>query len=118
MGVRTRGLDIKTGAVRLKADKAALPRPSESPSRHWPRHALVPNRAARPHALARRLLPVVWISARSICGRSTPSPPSPLCTLVLGLRWSRCPGSAPMPKLIGLYALLPAASDRRGEAQG
>jgi hypothetical protein len=28
---------------------------------------------------------------------------------VLGLRCSWCPGSAPMPKLIGLYALPPAA---------
>jgi hypothetical protein len=26
-------------------------------------------------------------------------------TLVLGLRCSWCPGSAPMPKLLGLYAL-------------
>jgi len=29
-------------------------------------------------------------------------------TLVLGLRCSWCPGSAPMPKLIGLFALPPA----------
>jgi hypothetical protein len=29
-------------------------------------------------------------------------------TLVLGLRCSWCPGSAPMPKLLGLYALPPA----------
>jgi hypothetical protein len=29
-------------------------------------------------------------------------------TLVLGLRCSWCPGSAPMPKLLGLFALLPA----------
>jgi hypothetical protein len=29
-------------------------------------------------------------------------------TLVLGLRCSWCPGSAPMPKLIGLFALAPA----------
>jgi hypothetical protein len=33
-------------------------------------------------------------------------------TLVLGLRCSRCPGSAPMPKLLGLYALPPAAAAR------
>jgi hypothetical protein len=30
-------------------------------------------------------------------------------TLVFGLRCSWCPGSAPMPKLLGLYALRPAA---------
>jgi hypothetical protein len=29
-------------------------------------------------------------------------------TLVLGLRCSWCPGSAAMPKLLGLYALSPA----------
>ena len=34
-------------------------------------------------------------------------------TLVLGLRCSWCPGSAPMPKLLGLFALLPA---RRADA--
>jgi hypothetical protein len=31
-------------------------------------------------------------------------------TLVLGLRCSWCPGSAPMPKLLGLYALPPVAA--------
>jgi hypothetical protein len=30
-------------------------------------------------------------------------------TLVLGLRCSWCPGSAPMPKILGLHALSPAA---------
>ena len=34
--------------------------------------------------------------------------------LVLGLRCSWCPGSAPMPKLLGLYALPPAR--RQGAA--
>lgn len=31
-------------------------------------------------------------------------------TLVLGLRCSWCPGRAPMPKILGLYALPPAAT--------
>ena len=31
-------------------------------------------------------------------------------TLVLGLRCSWCPGSAPMPKLLGLHALPPQAA--------
>ena len=35
-------------------------------------------------------------------------------TLVLGLRCSWCPGSAPMPKLLGLYALPPARGFARG----
>jgi len=34
-------------------------------------------------------------------------------SLVLGLRWTWCPGSAPMPKITGLYALPPA-----GQATG
>ncbi len=33
-------------------------------------------------------------------------------TMVLGLRCSWCPGSAPMPKLLGLYALPPATTAR------
>jgi hypothetical protein len=37
-------------------------------------------------------------------------------TLVLGLRCSWCPGSAPMPKLLGLYALPPANRAREGTA--
>jgi hypothetical protein len=35
-------------------------------------------------------------------------PLASVATLVLGLRCSRCPGSAPIPKLLGLYALPPA----------
>jgi hypothetical protein len=30
-------------------------------------------------------------------------------SLALGLRCTWCPGSAPMPKILGLYALRPAA---------
>jgi hypothetical protein len=37
-------------------------------------------------------------------------------TLLLGLRCSWCPGSAPMPKLFGLYALPPVAA--AGASQG
>jgi hypothetical protein len=43
-------------------------------------------------------------------------------TLVLGLRCSWCPGTAPMPKLLGLYALPPAnrlgASGIQGQCPG
>jgi hypothetical protein len=35
-------------------------------------------------------------------------PLASVATLVLGLRCSWCPGSAPMPKLLGLYSLPPA----------
>jgi hypothetical protein len=36
-------------------------------------------------------------------------PLASVATLVLGLRCSWCPESAPMPRIIGLYALPPAA---------
>jgi hypothetical protein len=61
MGVRTRGLDIKAGAAKLKADRAAreeagLVRRSLEPAGHWPRHAMVANdqgRAGRRDAASR-----------------------------------------------------------------
>jgi hypothetical protein len=37
-------------------------------------------------------------------------------SLVMGLRCSWCPGSAPMPKIVGLYAWPPAA--RAGASEG
>jgi len=37
-------------------------------------------------------------------------------TLVLGLRCSWCPGTALMPKLLGLYVLPPANRTREGTA--
>ena len=57
-------------------------------------------------------LDVLWPG----CGTSKPidlctvdrHPLASVGTLVLGLRCSWCPGSAPMPKLIGLFALPPA----------
>jgi hypothetical protein len=39
-------------------------------------------------------------------------------TLVLGLLSSWCPGSAPMPKLLGLYALPPARAAKGGRSLG
>jgi hypothetical protein len=45
----------------------------------------------------------LWISAPWTAIRS------PLGSLVLGLRCSFCPGSAPMPVLTGLHAVPPAA---------
>jgi hypothetical protein len=66
MGVRTRGLDIKAGASKLKADRAAraeaeavIQRWNDQLSRGrdmlWSAHD--PGRAARRDALARRLQP-------------------------------------------------------------
>jgi hypothetical protein len=61
MGVRTRGLDIKAGAAKLKADRAA--RLEELVVDRWngnrPRHAVVahdPSRTGRRNAMPGRLL--------------------------------------------------------------
>jgi hypothetical protein len=42
-------------------------------------------------------------------GASTRHPLASVATLVLGLRCSWCPESAPMPRILGLHALPPAA---------
>jgi hypothetical protein len=115
MGVRTRGLDIKAGAAKLKADRAARLE-AELVIDRWnpaagdrPRHAVVahhPGCAGRRNAMAGRFLSGLWHQPRD-------RPPHPLAsigTLVLGLRCSWCPRSAPMPKLLGLYALPPGAA--------
>src|SRR5262249_43640646 len=64
--------------------------------------------AARRCAMARCVLPrlrdELAIDLRTIDRH----PLASVGTLVLGLRCSWCPGSAPMPKLIGLFALPPA----------
>jgi hypothetical protein len=41
-------------------------------------------------------------------------PLASVATLVLGLRCSWCPESAPMPRILGLYALPPAAKAAAG----
>jgi hypothetical protein len=94
MGVRTRGLDIKGGARRNAADKAA------------------------PTIRAALLADTPWLDVLCPgCGTSRAldlrtldrHPLASVGTLVLGLRCSWCPGSAPMPKLAGLFKL-PAAT--------
>jgi hypothetical protein len=67
----------------------------------------------------------VWEAARLFCHQIDPTfgaidlrtldrhPPASVGTLVLGLRCSWGPGSAPMPKLLGLYALPPWVSAAR-----
>jgi hypothetical protein len=45
---------------------------------------------------------------KAFCCHLAGHPLASIGTLVVGLRCSWCPGSAPMPKLIGLFALAPA----------
>jgi Transketolase, thiamine diphosphate binding domain len=88
-----------------RAPRGAPRRLLESASGHRPRHAVVANdlrRVDRRYALARRLLSGLRNepSDRSAHHRS---PPARLVgTLVLGLRCSWCPGSAPMPAPMAL----------------
>jgi hypothetical protein len=64
------------------------------------------------NAVARRVPPGMWhepaINLRPIHRH----PLGSVGALVLGLRCSWCPGSAPMPKLLGLYALPPVTVAR------
>jgi hypothetical protein len=117
MGIRTRGLDIKAGAKRDAADKAARAE-AEAVIQRWnDQLALGRDMLWSPTIRAALLASMPWldvfcpgcgtgkaIDLRTIDRHSLAS----VGTLVLGLRCSWCPGSAPMPKLLGLFTLPPA----------
>ena len=113
MGVRTRGLDIKAGAAKLKASEAELV------VDRWNRRlATGRDMLWSPTIRAALVAGTPWLdvfcpgcgTSRAIDLRTVDRHPlASVGTLVLGLRCSWCPSSAPMPKLLGLYALPPAA---------
>jgi hypothetical protein len=123
MGVRTRGLDIKAGAAKLRADRAARAE-AEAVIQRWN------DQLSRSHDMlwsptirAALIAGAPWLdvfcpgcgTSRAIDLRTLDRHPlGSVGTLVLGLRCAWCPGSAPMPKLLGLFALPPArgAADR------
>jgi hypothetical protein len=117
MGVRTRGLDIKAGVIRNAADKAARAE-AEAVIQRWnDQLALGRDMLWSPTIRAALLAGTPWLdvfcpgcgTSRAIDLRTVDRHPlASIGTLVLGLRCSWCPGSAPMPKLIGLFALPPA----------
>jgi hypothetical protein len=121
MGARTRGLDIKAGAAKLKADRAALAE-AEAVIQRWNdqlsrgRDMLCRQRSGPRCSLERPGLDVFCPgcgTSRAIDLRTLDRHPlASVGTLVLGLRCSWCPGTAPMPKLLGLYALPPATAAR------
>jgi hypothetical protein len=84
MGVRTRGLDIAKNAKRQVADAAA--------------------RTEAKAVIERRNEKLV--ASRDMLWSPTIAS---VATLVLGLRCSWCPESAPMPRILGLQPLPPAA---------
>jgi hypothetical protein len=114
MGVRTRGLDIKAGAAKLEADRAARAE-AEAVIQRW-NDQLSRGRDMlwSPTIRAGLLAGTPWLdvfcpgcgTSRAIDLRTLDRHPlASVGALVLGLRCSWCPGSAPMPKLLGLYGL-------------
>jgi hypothetical protein len=119
-GVRTRGLDIKAGGAKLKADRAARAE-AEAVIQRW-NDQLSRGRDMlwSPTIRAALIAGTPWLdvfcpgcgTGRAIDLRTVDRHPlASVGTLVLGLRCSWCPGSAPMPKLLGLCALPPARGD-------
>ena len=117
MGVRTRGPDIKAGAAKFMADQVAHTEAEAVVDRWNRRLATGRNMLWSPTIQAALLAGTPWLdvfcpgcrTSRAIDLRTIDRHPlASVATLVLGLRCSWCPGSAPMPKLLGLYALPPA----------
>jgi hypothetical protein len=117
MGVRTRGLDMKAGFKRGAADKAARAE-AEAVIQSW-NDQLAHGRDMlwSPTIRAALLAGTPWLDVfcpgcgtnKAIDLRTVDRHPlASVGSLVLGLRCSWCPGSAPMPKLIGLFALPPS----------
>jgi hypothetical protein len=116
MGVRTRGLDMTAGFKRDAIDKAARAE-AEAVIQRWnDQFALGRDMLWSPTIRAALLAGTPWLdvfcpgcgTSRAIDLRTLDRHPlASVGILVLGLRCSWCPGSAPMPRLIGLFALPP-----------
>jgi hypothetical protein len=125
MGVRTRGLDIKAGAAKLEADRAVRAE-AELVIDRWNRRLATGRDMLWPPTIRAALIAgTPWLdvfcpgcrTSRAIDLRTVDRHPlTSVGTLVLGLRCSWCPGPAPKPKLLGLYALPPANRAREGTA--
>jgi hypothetical protein len=117
-GVRTRGLDIKAGAAKLKADRAARAETELVVDRWNRRLATSRDMLWSPTIPAALLAGTPWLdvfcpgcgTSRAIDLRKVDRHPlASVATLVLGLRCSWCPESAPMPRILGVHALPPVA---------
>jgi hypothetical protein len=117
MGIRTRGLDMKAGFKRDAANKAARAEAEDVIQRWNDQLALGRDMLWSPTIRAALLAGTPWLdvhcpgrgTSRAINLRTIDRHPlASVGTLVLGLRCGWCPGSAPMPKLLGLFALPPA----------
>ena len=118
MGVRTRGLDIAVGAKRQVADASARAEAMAVIER-W-NEQLGASRYIlwSPTIRAALIAGTPWLDVFCPgCGTSRATdlrkvdrhPLASVATLVLGLRCSWCPETAPMPRILGLHTLPPAA---------
>jgi hypothetical protein len=119
MGVRTRGFDIRRSMLALAADRAARDDAARVVER-WNR-AVAGNRDMwwSPTIRAAIIAGMPWLdvycpgcrTSRSLDLRTIDRHPlASVGSLVLGLRCSWCPGSAPMPKITGLHPVPPLAN--------
>jgi hypothetical protein len=122
MGMRTRGLDIKASAKRGAEDRASRAEAKAVVERWNEQLAAGREMLWSPTIRAAMIAGMPWLdvfcpgcrTSRAIDLRTIDRHPlASVGTFVLGLRCSWCPGSAPMPKLLGLFALPPA---RRADA--
>jgi hypothetical protein len=119
MGIRTRGLDISINAKRQEADRVARAEAKGVVDRWNEQLAASSETLWSPTIRAALIAGTPWLDIHCPgCGTSRAidlrkvdrHPLASVGTLVLGLRCSWCPGSAPMPKILGLHALPPAAT--------
>jgi hypothetical protein len=118
MGVRTRGLDIAMAAKRQVADAAARAE-AKAVIERW-NEQLVASRDMLWSPTIRAALMAGTPRLDAFCPGCGTSraidvrkvdrhPLASVATLVLGLRCSWCPESAPMPRILALHPLPPAA---------
>ena len=110
--------EFKAGAAKFKADQAARAEAEAVVDRWNGRLATGRDMLWSPTIKAALLAGTPWLdvfcpgggTSRAIDLRTVDRHLlASVGTLVLGLRCSWCPGSAPMPKLLGLYVLRPTA---------
>jgi hypothetical protein len=118
--IRARGLDIKAGAKQRVADKAVRAEAQAVIERWNEQLAASRDLLWSPTIRAALIAGTPWLdvycpgcgTSRAIDLRNVDRHPlASVATLVLGLRCSWCPESAPMPRILGLHALPPAAKD-------
>jgi hypothetical protein len=118
MGVRTRGLDIVINAKGQVADAAARAEAKGVVERWNEQLAASRDMLWSPTIRAALIAGTGWLdvfcrgcgTSRAIDLRKVDRHPlASVAALVLGLRCAWCPKLAPMPRILGLHALPPAA---------